>query len=136
MNAFSILLLMILCHIIDDFVLQPICLSKLKQKEWWLDNVYKDEEGNYDAKKHRFYKNDYKMAGLIHAVSWSIMILLPFIFFHPVNSVFLSLFFLFNTIIHYVVDDAKANGKRINLEDDQKAHFLQIIVTFIVLMAG
>ena len=26
---------MILLHIIDDFVLQPICLSKLKQKSFW-----------------------------------------------------------------------------------------------------
>lgn len=40
---------MILLHIIDDFVLQPISLSKLKQKSFW-ELYLKDSE---------LYKNDY-----------------------------------------------------------------------------
>ena len=39
----KILLFMILLHIIDDFVLQPISLSNLKQKKWW-----KKQEGYSD----------------------------------------------------------------------------------------
>lgn len=60
----KILLLMLLCHIIDDFVLQPICLSKLKQKDWWEKHIYENV----------MYKDDYKMALFIHSMSWSIMI--------------------------------------------------------------
>ena len=26
---------MLLAHVLDDFVLQPQCLSDLKQKDWW-----------------------------------------------------------------------------------------------------
>ena len=62
-----IFLIMILLHIIDDFVLQPICLSKLKQKSFWETYVKDDEK----------YKFDYKVALVIHALSWSIMIHLP-----------------------------------------------------------
>lgn len=65
---FRILLLMILCHIVDDFVAQPVCLAKLKQRQWWIDN------GHTDPK----YKDDYKTALLIHSISWSIMVHLPF----------------------------------------------------------
>lgn len=35
----KLFLLSVLFHIIDDFVLQPICLSKLKQKNGGLKNV-------------------------------------------------------------------------------------------------
>ena len=33
---FKLFILSILFHIIDDFVFQPICLSKLKQKSFWI----------------------------------------------------------------------------------------------------
>ena len=55
-----IFFLMILCHILDDFVLQPVCLSNLKQKRWWDEHCYGKQ-----------YNNDYKMALLIHSLSWS-----------------------------------------------------------------
>ena len=118
----KILLLMFLCHIIDDFVLQPICLSKLKQKEWWEHNA-----------SSQIYKNDYKMALLVHSISWSIMVLLPLMFFTEVNSIALFFAFIINVAIHYVVDNAKANLRKINLCTDQLAHFLQIIITCIIL---
>lgn len=124
MNLFCMLLLMILCHIIDDFVLQPICLSKLKQKSWW--------EENYPDKK---YKEDYKVALFIHSLSWSIMIMLPFIFFGNVPWIVMFVFGCINCLIHYRVDDAKANQMKLNLKEDQTAHFLQIIITFFVFTA-
>lgn len=112
-----ILLLMILCHIIDDFVLQPICLSKLKQKEAWKDYG-------------EMYRNDYKMALAMHSISWAIMIMLPIIFFSNIDGVIILFMTAINAFAHYGIDDAKANMKEINLVQDQTAHLLQILMTF------
>ena len=120
MGTITILLLMILCHIIDDFVFQPICLSKLKQKNWWK----KQEEYN------ELYQNDYKAALAIHSMSWSIMVLVPIIFLTEASQIGILFMFSLNTIIHYVTDDAKANKKKINLATDQTIHFLQILMAW------
>ena len=37
-----------------------------------------------------------------------------------------------NTVIHAIVDDMKANKKKINLITDQNIHFEQILVTWLV----
>lgn len=118
----KILLLMILAHIIDDFVLQPVCLSKLKQKSWW---------ENQDSYKS-LYKNDYKMALLIHSMSWSIMILLP-TFILNVSGHMLWTVFVVNTLTHYIIDNEKANKGRLNLMVDQIIHFSQVFVSWILL---
>ena len=120
----KILLLMILLHIIDDFVLQKATLCDLKQKEWW--------ERNYGSKEYGMplqYKNDYKMALFIHALSWSIMIHLPLFLF---DICWYTLFYtvIINAGIHMIVDDHKANLKTINLIQDQLIHFGQILLTF------
>ena len=120
MGILLILLLMILCHVIDDFVLQPICLSKLKQEKWWKQHEeYKD-----------LYKNDYKVALLIHSMSWSIMVMLPIIFFVNVPQINIFLMFVLNTFIHYLTDDEKANKGTINLVTDQGIHFTQILMAW------
>ena len=116
-----IFFLMILCHILDDFVLQPVCLSNLKQKRWWDEHCYGKQ-----------YNNDYQMALLIHSLSWSIMIHLPIIFLLFPYGLLLTLSILINMTIHYIVDDLKANKYKINLITDQSIHFIQIIVTFII----
>ena len=59
----EVVFLMILLHIIDDFVFQPICLSKLKQKQYWIDAC---EKQKLDYEK---YQNDYITALLIHGLS-------------------------------------------------------------------
>lgn len=118
----EILLLMLLAHIIDDFVLQPISLSSLKQKSWWLNHK------NYKE----LYKNDYKMALLIHSMSWSIMILLPCILTLKMPQISILTAFCINTLIHYVTDDFKANKGKINLIQDQTIHLIQVILTFII----
>jgi len=117
---FKILLLMILCHVVDDFVLQPTCLSKLKQRKWWLDNGITDS----------LYENDYKVALLIHSMSWSIMIMLPLMFLTEVNTFSLMCMFFINTTVHYITDDCKANKLMINLITDQSIHMLQILITW------
>ena len=125
MGLFNIFLLMILCHIIDDFVLQPICLSKLKKKSWWEENA-----------PNPLYKDDYKVGLFIHSLSWSIMIILPVMFlWTTIPWLVLLITIAINCGVHYIVDDAKANKKKINLATDQKTHLLQILVTFIMLVA-
>lgn len=117
-----IFLIMILLHIIDDFVLQPICLSKLKQKSFWETYVKDDEK----------YKFDYKVALVIHALSWSIMIHLPLMAI-GVNEYGILLSVILNTIIHAWIDDEKANKLNITLFEDQIMHLGQIVGTWAIL---
>ena len=121
----KILLFMILFHIIDDFVLQPISLSNLKQKKWW-----EKQEGYSDK-----YKDDYKVALAIHSISWSIMIHIPLVIMFPsLGQLALLISFIVNAVIHYFIDDLKANKIKINLFEDQMVHFCQICTTLSVIM--
>ena len=113
---------MILCHIIDDFVLQPVCLSKLKQKKTW------EELEDWCG----MYEHDYIMALFIHALSWAIMIHLPIMFMlNPGDG---GLFFSvpINMGIHAAIDNAKANLHTLNLVADQSLHLCQIIFTYLL----
>ena len=118
-----ILISMIFCHIVDDYYLQGI-LASMKQKSWW------QKSESYSEK----YRYDYVMALIEHAFSWTFMVMLPiFIISKFQINVFMCLVFLVNWIIHAVVDDLKANKKKINLIQDQVIHLVQIFVTFILL---
>ena len=117
-----VFLIMILLHIIDDFVLQPICLSKLKQKSFWEPYVKDDEK----------YKFDYKVALVIHALSWAIMIHLPLMFIVS-NEILVLVSVAINTAIHAYIDDEKANKLNITLLEDQLIHLIQIGVTWALL---
>ena len=122
----KILLFMILLHIIDDFVLQPISLSNLKQKKWW-----EKQEGYSDK-----YKDDYKVALAIHSISWSIMIHVPLVIVFPsLGQLALLISFIANAVIHYYIDDLKANKLKINLFEDQMVHFWQICTTLSFIMS-
>jgi hypothetical protein len=118
----KLLLLMILMHIVDDYYLQGI-LASMKQKKWW------EKQEGYKS----LYKNDYKMALLMHSMSWSIMILLPAIFLFNVQGIVLLAIFIINAFIHYVVDNEKANKLRINLMVDQTLHIMQIFITWAII---
>jgi hypothetical protein len=123
----KILLLMLFCHLIDDFVLQDkFCY--LKQKSWWVKTC-KDEGLSIEK-----YGNDYKMALFEHSLEWSIAILFPIMFLCNVPGWILLVSVIINTIFHYIVDNAKANQLRLNLVQDQILHFVQIIVTWFVLI--
>lgn len=122
----KIVLFMILFHIIDDFVLQPISLSNLKQKKWW-----EKQEGYSDK-----YKDDYKVALAIHSISWSIMIHIPLVIMFPsLGQLALLISFIVNAVIHYYIDDLKANKLKINLFEDQMVHFWQICTTLSFIMS-
>ena len=115
MSKLFIILLMIFCHIVDDYYLQG-WLASAKQKKYW-------EENAPDKK----YKYDYIWALLMHSFSWSFMIMLPIAHVKGFNIgiEFVSVF-IANLITHAVVDDLKANDRVINLWVDQLIHIAQI----------
>ena len=124
MSRLFVLLAMIFCHIIDDYVLQTLGpLATMKQKKWW------DE--NYPQK---MYKYDYLVALLMHSMSWAFMIMLPVAAYMSwdVKPPFVLMFVL-NTIIHAFIDNAKANWLAVNLITDQSIHMVQSAVTFALL---
>lgn len=128
MKMILILLTMIFCHIVDDYYLQG-WLASAKQKSWWEKNA-----------TEKLYRNDYIMALFMHSFSWSFMIMIPIIACLPIGGVGLREWFVIpyfaNMAIHCIVDDLKANKRKINLVQDQCIHFVQILVTwaaFIVL---
>lgn len=115
-----IFLTMIFLHIVDDYYLQGI-LAQMKQKKFWKEQA-PDE----------LYKYDYIWALIMHAFSWTFMIMLPLIFVSPINPAFYVIFVV-NLAVHAYVDNLKANKHKINLWQDQLIHLAQIILTFIIL---
>ena len=122
-NGIFVVLLMIFCHIVDDYYLQG-WLASAKQKKYWEENAPK-----------RLYKHDYIWALIMHSFSWTFMVMLPIAFkfeFDLEESFIIA--FVCNLIVHAVTDDLKANKYKINLWVDQIIHLCQIIVTAIVLL--
>ena len=118
-----ILISMIFCHIIDDYYLQG-WLASAKQKSWWIQNA-----------PNNLYKNDYLMALFCHSFSWSFMIQLPVLIYSFYAHLFIwnIILFIINLIIHAFIDNLKANKFKINLIQDQIIHFIQIIITWIII---
>ena len=118
-----ILIAMVLGHIIDDYYKQGI-LASMKQKEWWQVNA-----------PDPLYKYDYLMALFMHSFSWACSIMLvPTLYVLIAGGSWYPVVFIGNIIIHMVVDDLKANQKKINLITDQAIHLLQIIWTWYCFM--
>lgn len=113
---------MLFMHVVDDYYLQGI-LANLKQRSYWEEH----------APDH-MYRYDYLVALLMHSLSWSFCIMLPAVASRGFawNSDVTALF-AFNIVVHTVVDDAKANRRKINLITDQAIHLVQILMTFFAL---
>lgn len=118
MSNIFIVLLMIFMHIVDDYYLQG-WLASAKQKKYWEENA-----------PEKLYAKDYIWALIMHSFSWAFMIMLPIAFVKgfDIGIVFLIVF-ASNLTLHAVVDDAKANKRKINLWTDQIIHLCQIILT-------
>lgn len=123
MNQYKIIaiIFMVFFHIIDDYYLQGI-LAKLKQKSYWEENAPED-----------MYKNDYLVALFMHSFSWSVSIHIPLFIYNIIFNkefyiIYLIVFYI-NIVIHYNIDNLKANKKLINLETDQLIHIGQISIT-------
>ena len=120
---FFLIVCMLFLHVVDDYYLQGI-LASMKQRDWWLKNTPED--------KQCLYCKDYLMALGMHSFSWTFMIMLPLTFYYLINDgVWFPMLYVINTIIHFIVDDTKANKKRINLIKDQTIHIGQILLTWI-----
>ena len=121
MNTLFLVLSMIFCHIVDDYYLQG-WLASAKQKKYWQDNA-----------PDKMYQYDYIWALIMHAFSWSFMVMLPiaFLLSFDVNVLF-GVVFALNVAIHAFTDDLKANKKKINLWVDQIIHLTQIVITAII----
>ena len=120
----AILLWMIFLHVLDDFCLQASCLVNLKQKKWWMAHP------DYQKK----YQYDYLVGLAMHSFSWTFMIMLPILLQHQnIVTIPMLCFYIFNTVVHFVTDDFKANQLKINLVVDQTIHVLQILLTFFIL---
>lgn len=123
MNNIFIFLLMIFCHIVDDYYLQG-WLASAKQKKYWEENA-----------PDKMYKHDYIWALIMHSFSWAFMVMLPVAFLMSFNIGFdFVMTFIWNVIIHAITDDAKANRRKINLIQDQITHLIQIVLTFVFLV--
>ena len=121
MNNLFLLLLMIFCHIVDDYYLQG-WLASAKQKKWWKDNA-----------PQKLYEYDYLWVLLMHSFSWSFMIMLPIVAvnnFNVTQDIFSI--FLCNIMIHAFTDNLKANEFKINLWHDQLIHMCQIVGTWLI----
>lgn len=117
------LLFMIFAHIVDDYYLQG-WLASAKQKQYLVNlPSYTDK-----------YKFDFLAALLMHAFSWTFMIMLPAAVLNKfdVSALFYLAFFA-NMCIHAITDHLKANIKAINLVQDQLIHIIQIVITFVCL---
>lgn len=131
MGKLVLLLSMLFMHIFADYNLQGI-LASMKQKEFW-----KKELGYNDNQlENSLYKTDYKCALLMHSLQWTICIfVMPLIYMYinsfEMNEYIILLLFIGETYIHYIVDDLKANDRKINLWDDQLLHILQIIILWL-----
>jgi hypothetical protein len=113
-------------HVLDDYVLQAPCLCNLKQKSFWEKTAPEEQ-----------YKKDYIVALIMHALSWSFMIMLPCALALSFNVGFgFAYFFVLNTTVHAIVDNMKANKKVINLWIDQSCHMIQIVGTFAIYVLG
>ncbi len=125
---FILIPIMIFCHVVDDYYLQG-WLASAKQKKWWEENA-----------PDSLYKNDYKVALLVHSFSWAFSINFPVLvyalFFQILPTIILPYFILLvvNMIIHCIVDNLKANKLEINLIADQSIHFIQILISWVIYM--
>lgn len=118
----TMLALMVLAHLIADYTLQG-WFANGKCKSWW-DGMLRDATN----REKEMYRNDYKVALLCHSLMWSLIVCLPLVPYRCLYAV-VSLGLAAG---HYVVDDAKANKRIINLVEDQAIHALQVLLAWVV----
>ena len=123
MSVIFIILLMVFCHIVDDYYLQG-WLASAKQKKYWQENA-----------PERMYKYDYIWALIMHSFSWSFVIMFPIALIKGFDTgIPFVIAVIVNLVIHAFVDDLKANKHKINLWIDQIIHLCQIILTAIIFL--
>lgn len=117
-HPLSILALMLLAHLVADYTLQG-CLAQLKQKAWWMAQM-----NDVKPTKRAKYKHDYIVALICHSLYWSLIVCFPLV---EANSPLYATMSFAQAVVHFVIDDAKANRGLLNLVQDQVLHGLQIL---------
>ena len=129
------LLIMLFCHIVDDWYLQG-SLTDMKQEKWWKQQCKKKGV----LLQQTIYWRDYKVALIEHAFSWTFMVMatpmMLMIFSKDVHLAWFLTLFIINWIIHGIVDDLKANKMVLNLVLDQLIHVVQVVVTWVIMLYG
>jgi archaellum biogenesis protein FlaJ (TadC family) len=138
MDKLLALMAMIFFHFLADYHLQGV-LANMKQYEWW-----KKQVENYE---NSMYRNDYKAALVAHSFEWAFIMMLPLLYeiYHEcwnfehysvlAAGAYVGLLIV-NTIVHCIVDNAKANRKTINLVKDQSIHLVQVFLTWLIFVAA
>ena len=120
---------MVFMHVFSDYNMQGI-LAQMKQKAWWIKNCPSPEDAP------EMYSNDYKIALAMHSFAWAFAVMVPLAVHLLVTGTGIAGAFFFmlamNAMLHYVIDDMKANWGMINLKTDQMAHMLQIACTWMI----
>ena len=129
MKYITLFFVMFWLHLIDDFHLQGL-LGDLKKKSWW--------EKNYP---NELYNDDLKFALFDHSFSWSftthIPLLIISLYSYYANRYLYSLWLyvwciVFNTLLHMIIDNSKANKQKISLSTDQIFHIAQIVISLMM----
>ena len=118
-----VLILMLLAHFFTDFHLQGV-LADMKQEQWW-----KRQDG-YNSK----YKYDYIAALVIHSAEWTLWMMIPLFLLPHLDLGMFLLLAAFNTVVHSLTDNLKANYREISLIQDQIIHLAQIAYTYAALV--
>lgn len=118
-----VFVLMVLLHIISDYLVQNEFMAKYKQKINWKSCIDEDKK----------YRYDYVVVLLIHSLSWSIITFFPILFLYKSMPIYLTLV-ICNYLVHSIIDNMKANLLCINLITDQVLHLLQIITTLLLVV--
>lgn len=113
MTWYLLLTLMLLMHIIEDFHVQGR-MADMKQRSFW------EPYGE-------MYGNDHKVVLLLHGFEWAVFVSIPLFLFADVHWSYFAVM-VSMAVCHAMIDDAKCNGRTLNLVEDQTAHVMQVIV--------
>ena len=118
-----IFFVMLLLHVVAEFVLQPVALLRLKQKTYW--EQPENPNGGKDASA---------IAIAINAILWSVMIMLPLMYYSTDGDLILLLVFLVNMLAHAYIDEYATNRHKLTFVTAQSLYLLQLIITFLVMV--
>lgn len=117
---FKVFLLCVGLHLFADFTLQG-WLASAKCVSWWKKNA-----------PDPLYKHDWACALLCHAIYWTHVTFAPVIYLWSGSDTKLAILLTLNILVHYAIDDLKANRHQFNLWVDQTLHFMQICIVMIL----
>lgn len=116
----KVLLCMLYLHLIDDYKMQG-WLASAKSKSWWQQNC-----------PDKKYNKDYIIALIEHGFMNAFMVHIPIYIWLCKNEVALFASVFVFAFLHAIIDDLKANVKRINLIQDQLLHILLIFLWWVM----